>query len=80
MNNEELKAALQTGTPVILNIPQQGEIKCECVTGIIYRQKNGRIFLQAEVKDRNNNTVYVCDPKKLTVKKGKKKNGNNEHI
>lgn len=65
MNNEELKTALQTRKPVILTMPQQGEIQCECVTAIIYRQKDGRIFVQAEAKDKNKNCVYICDPKNL---------------
>ncbi len=65
MNNEELKAALISGVPVKANIAGLGTIEFERVSAIIYRNKNGKFDISAEVLDKNKNSVCIVSPAKL---------------
>lgn len=60
MNSEELKNALLNGFPV-----DYDGITFKCVSAIVYRNKNGKIDISAEVLDKNNNSVCYVDPRKL---------------
>lgn len=46
MTNEELKAALVSGCPV-----ESGGIVYKCVSAIIYRYRNRKLDISAEVTD-----------------------------
>ncbi len=68
MNNEELKDALFGGYPVMVNLPQYGEIEYKCVSHIIYGVENGKLRITAEVLDKNRNSVTIVDPKYIRKK------------
>lgn len=68
MTNEELKAALLNKTPVILTHADGHDGEYKCVTAIIYRAKNGRVDVSAELQDLNGRSVVICDPKKVREK------------
>lgn len=61
MTNEELKAALFSGCPV-----EHGGIVYKCVSAIIYRCKNGELVISAELTDKNNNSVSIVEPSRVT--------------
>ena len=62
MTNEELKAALFSGCPVVADLPLHGRIECKCVSAIIYRNKGGKLDVSAELLDKNNNGVLIVEP------------------
>lgn len=64
MNSEELKNALLKGSPVEYD-GLTYKVTFKCVSAIIYRNKNGKIDISAEVLDKNNNSVCYVDPIKL---------------
>ncbi len=68
MTNDELKAALLARSPVILTHTDGHAAEYSRVTAIIYRERNGRVDVSAEVLDKNGRGVVVCDPKKLAGK------------
>ena len=61
MTNEELKAALFSGCPVEHN----GAVYKK-VTAIIYRNVGGTLLIQAELLDKNSNSVSIVNPTKIT--------------
>lgn len=61
MTNEELKAALFSGCPVEHN----GAVYKK-VTAIIYRNVGGTLLIQAELLDKNGNSVSIVNPTKIT--------------
>lgn len=63
MTNEELKAALFSGCPIVADSPLYGKIKYKCVSAIIYRNKGGKLDVSAELLDKNNNSVSIVNPK-----------------
>lgn len=67
MNNEELKEALFGKFPVIVKM-NGIDIECKCVSGIIYRVRDGKLVITAEVTDRNCNSVMIVDPKTIRKK------------
>lgn len=60
MKNEELKEALTSGREV-----KHKGITYKCVSAIIYRNKNGRIIISAELMDKNNKSVCIVEPKNI---------------
>lgn len=66
MNNDELKAALLTKTPVLYTSHDGSEIKYKYVSAIRYIADNGRIRITAEITDVNENSVTICDPERLS--------------
>ncbi len=60
MTNEELKEALFSGCPVKI-----GDLSYKCVSAIIYRNKNGKLSISAELTDKNNNSISIVDPYKI---------------
>lgn len=70
MDNAELKSALLSGEPVILEGTDGSESEYECISAIIYRRKNGRIDISAEIFDYCGHSVSICDPKRLRLKGG----------
>lgn len=62
MTNEELKAALFSGCPVVADSPLYGKIEYKCVSAIIYRNKGGKLDISAELLDKNNNSVSIVNP------------------
>ncbi len=60
MTNEELKAALFSGCPV-----KHNGIVYKCVSGIIYRNKGGKLDISAELMDKNLNSVSIVNPERV---------------
>ncbi len=60
MTNEELKAALFSGCPV-----EHNGIVYKCVSGIIYRNKGGKLDISAELMDKNLNSVSIVNPERV---------------
>lgn len=60
MTNEELKAALFSCCPV-----EHNGIVYKCVSGIIYRNKGGKLDISAELLDKNNNSISIVNPAKV---------------
>lgn len=60
MTNEELKAALFSGCPV-----EHNGIVYKCVSGIIYRNKGGKLDISAELMDKNLNSVSIAKPERV---------------
>lgn len=60
MTNEELKAALFSGCPV-----EHNGIVYKCVSGIIYRNKGGKLDISAELMDKNLNSVSIVNPARV---------------
>lgn len=65
MNTEELKAAFKSGVTV-----ECGGIVYKCITAIIYRKAGNGFKIQAELQDRNTNSVSICNPDKITIAEG----------
>ena len=63
MTNEELKTALLSETPVVLESPTLGKVKYKRVSAIIYRAENGKITVSAELEDRLYKSVTVAEPR-----------------
>lgn len=64
MDSDQLKAYLISGQPVRYN-----DSDYKCISAIIYRRDaNGKIFLQAELLDKNENSVIIARPDWVTVK------------
>ncbi len=59
MTNEELKAALFSGCPV-----EHNGIVYKCVSGIIYRNKGGKLDISAEMV-KNLNSVSIVNPERV---------------
>lgn len=67
MNNEDLRAALLSGEPVICK-----GIVYSCVSAIIYRKnKKGGVYMQAELADKNSNSVTITAPDRVETFKEK---------
>lgn len=59
MTNEELKEALMSQCEV-----KHKGITYKCVSAIIYRNRDGKIDISAEVTDRKQNkSISIVDPK-----------------
>ena len=67
MTNDELKEALTTRCPVVARIPHTGEEEYAYVSAIIYRAtERGKIFIQAELMDKNGNSVTTVNAKQVS--------------
>lgn len=61
MTNAELKAALQSRKPVILDSPRYGKMRYKCVNAIRYTlDKDGNIIVQAELLDYNGGSIVIA--------------------
>lgn len=61
MNNEDLRAALLSGEPVVCK-----GIVYSCVSAIIYRKnKKGGVYMQVELADKNGNSVTIVAPNRI---------------
>lgn len=56
MTNEQLKEALFSGCQV-----EHRGIIYKCVSGIIYRNKGGKLDISAELLDKNGNSVSIVE-------------------
>ena len=65
MNNTELKEALFNKRPVIFNMPSLGEIHYKCVSAIIYRVKDGKLTVSAEIEDKCGHSVTIVRPESI---------------
>lgn len=70
MDNNELKRALLSKEPVIYKNSEGIEAEYKCVSGVIYRERGGSTVVTAEIKDKNDNSVTICNPKQLRFKEG----------
>lgn len=60
MTNEEIKAALFSRKPVAVRYNKRYTLHYKCVTAIRYTlDNNGKIAVQAELLDNNNNSVTI---------------------
>lgn len=57
LTNEQLKEALFSGCQV-----EHRGITYKCVSGIIYRNKGGKLDISAELLDKNGNSVSIVEP------------------
>ena len=70
MTNEELKQALMSECEV-----RHKGIIYKCVSAIIYRKRNGKVDVSAELTDKvQNKSVSIVDPKAIEFI-----GGSNEH-
>lgn len=60
MTNEQLKEALFSGCQV-----EHNGIVYKCVSGIIYRNKGGKLDISAELLDKNSNSVSIVNPERV---------------
>lgn len=60
MNNADLKNALLSGEPVLFN-----GMRYDCVSGIIYRRKKGKLCISAELADLKGNSVTIARAEKV---------------
>lgn len=68
MDNNELKTALLRKSAVIYKNSMGQESEYKCVSGIIYRERNGHIDVYAEITDLGGHSVTICDPESLKFK------------
>ena len=64
MTAEEIKDALMKKYPVCAN-----GIEYKCVTAVIYRERNKRIVVSAELLDKNKNSVTIV-PLEIIQRRG----------
>ena len=67
MDNAELKNALLSKRPIILKHLTL-EVEYKCVSAIIYREKEGNVDISAELLDKNEWSVTICDPSQIRYK------------
>lgn len=60
MTVEELKQAFKAGTPITFN-----DTTYKCVSAIIYRRGGSRVIVQAELLDKNMNSVSIAPPDRI---------------
>ncbi len=61
MTNEEIKAALISRKPVVIHSNKRDVLRYKCVTAVRYTlDNNGKIVVQAELLDNNNNSVVIA--------------------
>jgi hypothetical protein len=63
MKNAELKEVLMSQEPVTHN-----GIEYKRVSAIIYRNEGGKLYVQAELLDKNANSVSIASPDRITRK------------
>lgn len=70
---EEIKAHLQQAAALTDDnsvMPSVGELHYKCVSAIIYRVKNGKLSVSAEIEDKCGHSVTIVDPKKIRYEEG----------
>ncbi len=67
MTGEELKDALIKRYPIIYKNICGYEAEYKCVTAIIYRTRNGRVYIEVEIMHEYGYTV-TCDPAQIRRK------------
>lgn len=65
MNNSELKEALFNQRPIIFNKPLVGELHYNRVSAVIYRVKDGRLHVSAEIEDKCGRSVMIVEPENI---------------
>lgn len=60
MSSDDLKKALLGGAPVV-----HGGITYMCVSGIIYRVRDGKIVVSVELLDRSGRSVTIAPASKV---------------
>ena len=60
MSNDDLKKALFSRAPV-----EYGGITYQCVNGVIYRVRDGKIAISAELLDRSGRSVTIAPASKV---------------
>jgi len=61
MDKNEIKVAFLEGVPVIA-----GGIEYARISALIYRMHAGKVITQAELLDKNGNSVTIAQPEKVT--------------
>ena len=56
----ELKEAFKTGVPVVY-----ADVTYSCVSALIFRRIGGNTITQAELADRNGNSVTIAPPNRI---------------
>lgn len=66
MTHEELKGALISQRPVVHQTHGLDPVvKYKCVSAIIYRVKNGKLDISAELADYTGRSTAIVDPQKV---------------
>lgn len=60
MELAELKEAFRSGAPVVCEGITYG-----CISALIYRRAGGQSIVQAELSDRNGNSVTIAPPNRV---------------
>jgi hypothetical protein len=60
MDISELKEAFNTGAPITYR-----DTEYTCISALIYRKTSGSIIVQAELADRNGNSVVIASPNRI---------------
>ena len=68
MDNEEIKRALFSKEPVIVNDDYIGDIEGKYITAVIYRNVKGKLSINAEVRLLNERTVIVAPIEDIRLK------------
>lgn len=63
MDNAELKEALTTQVPVMHN-----GIEYKRISAIIYRMDGNKLIIQAELLDKNQNSITIASPERINKK------------
>ena len=66
MTGEELKRALVNRKPVIFKQVNGDRLEYAYISGIIYRMKNGKLDVSAELMDKNFHSVTIVSPSQVS--------------
>lgn len=62
MNQQELKETFRSGAPV-----DYEDVEYACISALIYRKSGNKVILQAELSDKNTNSVTIARPDRVEL-------------
>ena len=66
MTSQELKKALVNRKPVIFKRVNGDRLEYAYISGIIYRMKNGKLDVSAELMDKSLHSVTIVSPSQVS--------------
>lgn len=66
MTSQELKQALVNRKPVIFKRVNGDRLEYSYISGIIYRMKNGKLDVSAELMDKSLHSVTIVSPSQVS--------------
>lgn len=66
MTSQELKQALVNRKPVIFKRVNGDRLEYAYISGIIYRMKNGKLDVSAELMDKSFHSVTIVSPSQVS--------------